>query len=101
MKVIILFTAMFGLSLLFTGCSVDCTDIPSNYAYNDGYNSGKNKEDKLDAEHTWTVLRNANHQSDVSQCRSEWEQGYDDGLAGKKCKCEGVKPTHNQFKHSN
>ena len=101
MKVPIIFSVMLVLSLLLTNCGVNCTDIPQNYAYTDGYNSGKNHEDRTDAINTWTAYRNANHQSDVSACRYEWEQGYDDGSSGKKCKCEDVKPTHNQFDHGN
>ncbi|MEI6851415.1 MAG: hypothetical protein WCL06_01175 [Bacteroidota bacterium] len=101
MKVAIIFTAMLGLSLFLAGCGVDCTSTPQNYAYNDGYNSGKNHEDRLDAQHNWTVYRNANNQSDVSSCRYEWDKGYDDGAAGKKCKCEGIEPTHNSFDHGN
>ncbi len=100
MKATIILTAL-GLSLLLTQCGVDCTSTPQNYAYKDGYNSGKNHEDRLDAENSWTEYRNANHQSDVSACRYEWGKGYDDGSAGKKCKCEDVKPTHNSFDHSN
>jgi hypothetical protein len=95
-KIIIKSTALCLIAVGVFGCGSDCTNYHQNSAYNSGYESGKEGAVEIyTSMQYWEAAVNAdgNH-TDLIKEKSSYKDGYNDGKNGKKCKCEGVKPSH-------